>query len=319
VFLLIPCFFPVYNPRLAQICSSHDPARFAAAAIGSSARGGKPWSGSLSCSRPCMFIRAGKPVPPRRDRFPFETPELQRLQHVYRASLQVWQEEHILYRAAQQERNLLRRKASRRQERAQMAGHLSMEHAQIDDARLELQPLPPVIPFAEWLAQNPEKAEQVKAAAAASLAAERAQAAATSAAALGSRTEGDGASAQPRPQQQPQSEGSQAGLVDLTELLSQLNLSSTPGPSEAPALVVAPFEQQPETDMMPTHEEPWGGNPEHEPETVPLPPILQKAAKCTLLAAAPGTPPPVFILSLDRAVAFDRLCTNIVKGYRGAH
>ena len=71
-----------------------------------------------------------------------------------------------------------------------MAGHLSMEHAQIVDARLELQPLPRVIPFAEWLAQNPEKAEQVKAAAAASLAAERAQAAATSAAAPGSRTEG---------------------------------------------------------------------------------------------------------------------------------
>ena len=127
-----------------------------------------------------MFSRAGKPVPPRRDRFPFETPELQRLQHVYRASLQVWQEEQVLYRAAQQERNLLRRRASRRQERAQMtglAGHLSMEHAQIDDARLELQPLPRVIPFAEWLAQNPERAERVKAAAAASLAAERAQAA----------------------------------------------------------------------------------------------------------------------------------------------
>ena len=50
---------------------------------------------------------------------------------------------------------------------------------------------------------------------------------------------------------------------------------------------------------------------------MPLPPILQKAAQCTLLAAAPGKPPPVFILSLDRAVAFDRLCTNTVKGYRG--
>ena len=35
-----------------------------------------------------------------------------------------------------------------------MAGHLSMEHAQIDDARLELQPLPRVIPFAEWLART---------------------------------------------------------------------------------------------------------------------------------------------------------------------